>query len=186
MNQTLSFMLACCLTACASNPNNKNNTIVQSGNVDSVTNLFTGDSTVYHHANDTTNADVATYFVVIADTSQDYTVLQKKMFELNKNLSIPIDTMGRYYNKAKNLIVLPKNAEDKIYAGQYVPRRFPSHNFSLEYLNIYQSRAGAKTIALVTGIYEKEKTADSAMTILSKTENKVFKVKSEMYVGCIH
>jgi len=186
MKRNICIFLVCLFTACVSNTNKKNNTVVQSGNIDSTTNLFTGDSTVYHHADDTTNADIATYFVLIADTSQDYTVLQKKMFELNKNLSIPIDTMGRYYNKAKNLIALPKNAEDKIYAGQYVPRRFPSHNLSLEYLNIYQSRAGAKTIALVTGIYEKEKTADSAVALLSKTENKVFKVKSEMYVGCIH
>jgi len=86
--------------------------------------------------------------------------------------------MGRFYNKKKNLIALPDNDEDEIYAGDYFPRRFPSDNLSLEYLNFYQRQAAEKTIALVTGIYETEKSADSALTVLHKPEKKVFKIKS--------
>lgn len=127
-----------------------------------------------------------TYFVIVADTGVDYSILHKKMFELNGTLNIPIDTMGRYFNKTKNLIALPENDEDEIYAGEYYPRRFPSESLSLEYLNFYQKLAGEKTIALVCGIYETEKNADSALTILQKYEQKVFKVKAEIYIGCIH
>ena len=137
-------------------------------------------------AEDTTDYNYATYFVVVADTSHDYSTLHKQMFDLNSKFKIPIDTMGRFYNKTKNLIALPDNYEDGIYAGDYFPRRFPSDNLSLEYLNFYQSRAGEKTIALVTGIYETEKSADSALTVLHRTEIKAFKIKADIYVGCMH
>ena len=137
-------------------------------------------------AEDTTDYNYATYFVVVVDTSHDYSTLHKQMFDLNSKFKIPIDTMGRFYNKTKNLIALPDNYEDGIYAGDYFPRRFPSDNLSLEYLNFYQSRAGEKTIALVTGIYETEKSADSALTVLHRTEIKVFKIKADIYVGCMH
>ena len=94
--------------------------------------------------------------------------------------------MGRFYNKSKNLIALPDNDKDEIYAGDYFPRRFPSDNLSLEYLNFYQRQAGKKTIALVTGIYETEKGADSALAVLHRSEKKVFKIKADIYVGCMH
>lgn len=135
---------------------------------------------------DTSKYDFATYYVIIADTSTNYYILDKEMLALNRKLKIPIDTMGRFYNKKKNLIALPDNDQDEIYAGDYFPRRFPSENLSLEYLAIYQNRAGEQTIALVTGIYESEKKADSALVALRKTEKKIFKIKTEMYVGCLH
>jgi hypothetical protein len=94
--------------------------------------------------------------------------------------------MGRFYNKTKNLIALPDKDEDEIYAGDYFPRRFPSDNLSLEYLNFYQEQSGEKTIALVTGIYETERSADSALTVLRKTADKVFKIKAYIYVGCVY
>lgn len=135
---------------------------------------------------DTTDYDNATYFIIIADTNIDYFTLHKKMFFLNRQLNITIDTMGRFFNKTKNLIALPDNDEDEIYAGYYSPRRFPSNHLSLEYLNFYQNNAPEKTIALVAGIYETEKSADSMLTILQKIEKEAFKVKAEIYVGCIH
>ena len=76
--------------------------------------------------------------------------------------------------------------KDEIYAGYYVPRRFPADNLSLEYLNFYQRDAGKKTIALVAGIYETEKSADSSLAVLHRIEKKVFKIKADIYVGCIH
>lgn len=137
-------------------------------------------------AMDSSNADYATYFVLVADTSLNYSILNQRMFELKRKYHIPIDTMGRYYNTSKNLIALPDNDEDELYAGEYFPRRFPSENLSLEYLHIYQDNAREKTIALITGIYEKETSADSALAFLQKTEKGFFKIKANMYVGCMH
>ena len=186
MTRHIYIILTVILNACGTIPTDKNNEDVQSKKVETRTSLKSHDSLDNNQLEDTTDYNNATYFVVIADTSLDYSILSKKMFDLNRKLNISIDTMGRFYNKTKNLIALPDNDEDEIYAGDYFPRRFPSENLSLEYLDFYQRQAGEKTIALVTGIYETEKNADSALTILQKTEKKVFKIKAEIYVGCMH
>jgi hypothetical protein len=135
---------------------------------------------------DTINYDFATYFIVVADTNLDYSVLYDKMFMISKKLNITIDTMGRSYSEAKNLIALPENDEDDIYAGDYYPRRYPSGFLSLEYLNFYNTKAKEKTIALVSGIYQNEMSADSALAIINKIEKNSFKIKAEVYVGCMH
>ena len=94
--------------------------------------------------------------------------------------------MGRFYNKAKDLIALPDDDEDELYAGDYFPKRFPSETLSLEYLNFYHQNSGVKTIALVTGIFESEKSADSVSLLLKTVENSVFKITAEMDISCMH
>jgi len=186
MKRHIYIILTAFLTACGTTSADKKEAEVNAAKIDTTTSLQTNVATDNNVAENTTDYNNATYFVVVADTSQDYSMLHKKMLYLNNKLKIPIDTMGRFYNKTKNLIALPDNDEDEIYAGDYFPRRFPSDNLSLEYLNFYQRQAGEKTIALVTGIYETEKSADSAMRVLYKTEKKVFKIKADIYVGCMH
>jgi hypothetical protein len=185
MTRHIYIILTVFLTACGTTAD-KNEVEIDSAKIDSSTSLQTNVTADNNVADDTTDYDYATYFIVVADTSTDYYLLHKKMFNLSRHLNIPIDTMGRFYNTIKNLIALPDNDEDEIYAGDYFPRRFPSDNLSLEYLNFYQRQASEKTIALVTGIYETEKSADSALTVLHKTEKKVFKIKADIYVGCMH
>lgn len=130
--------------------------------------------------------NIDTFFVVIADTSLNYFHLQNKMYKLTSKLSIPIDTMGRYYNTEKNLIVLPDDDDDEMYAGAYYPRRFPSEHLSLEYFIVYQNSTSDSTIALLTGIYETELKADSALKVLQSFENNSFKIKAGIYIGCMH
>jgi hypothetical protein len=137
-------------------------------------------------AADTIDYDYATYFLVVADTSKDYFLLRKKMMNIHSKMNWPIDTMGRYFNKKKNEIVLPDDDEDELYAGSYFPRRFPTRDLSLEYLDFYQERAGERTIALVAGIYETEQSADSALTIVRVFDKKAYKLKSEIFIGCMH
>ena len=108
------------------------------------------------------------------------------MLKLSSLMKLEIDTMGRYFNKEKNKISLPDNAEDELYAGDYYPRRMPSESLSLEYLVLYQRKSRENTIALVTGIFDSESRADSALKVVKKYEFKSFKIKSEMYVGCLH
>ena len=129
---------------------------------------------------------MTTYFVVIADTGQEYYTLHQEMTDLNRQLQLPIDTMRRSYDPAKNLIALPEDDEDEMYAGDYFPRRYPSENLSLEYLNVYKDAAGENTIALVTGIYETSKSADSARALLQKTIPGAFVLKADVYIGCMH
>ena len=135
-------------------------------------------------APDTTDYDNATYSVVIIDTGRSYSELRGKMFRISRNANLPIDTMGRYFNKKKDLIALPDNDADEQYAGDFFPRRIPSEFLSLEYLDFYQLHARAKTMALVAGLYESEQRADSALYVLNRLDSKAFKVKAAIFVGC--
>lgn len=129
-------------------------------------------------------SEYATYYVVVADTGEAYNKLRDKMLDLHQSLNAPIDTMGRTYNKAKDLIALPDNDEDEVFAGDYLPRRTPSNSLSLEYLNLYKTGSKEKTIALVTGIFETQASADSALKAVSLAS--AFTVKASIYEGCLH
>ena len=181
MNQIFAILLIIFFIACGPTTADKNK-LESETKIDSLkSNLQT-----YMVKTDSLDENYKTYYVVVADTSQSYWILHKKMFDLHRKLKIPIDTMDRYYNKEKNLIAFSNNEKFyDSYAGEYFPRRFPSVNLSLEYLNFYQNQAGANTIALVIGIYESEKSADSIFNVILKKEVKVFKIKTDMFVGCI-
>jgi hypothetical protein len=126
------------------------------------------------------------FYLVVADTGLNYNVLHQKMVAINKDLKIKIDTLGRFYNRKKNLIQLPDNADDEIYAGDYFLRRGEGESLSLEYLNAYKRSSGEKMIALLSGIYEKKSGADSALSVLRKTSANAFVYKAEIYMGCMH
>lgn len=176
------ILLVFLLFSCNSSNSDKKQNELQP---DTITSALIDDS-LFIEDDSLLNSEMATYYVVIIDTSTEYFQLHEKMFSIHKDLNIPIDTMGRYFNQTKNLIALPDDDEDEIYAGDYFPRRFPSENLSLEYLGLYADQAGEKTMALVSGIYEKEKSADSALRMIKKVEKNTFKLKSEMYIGCLH
>lgn len=135
---------------------------------------------------DFSESDVDTFFVVIVDTGAEYFTLRDKMLEISKKHKLPVDTMGRHFNVTKNLIALPDDDEDEIYAGEYYPRRFPSENLSLEYLSFCSKNAGDKTIAMVSGIYETAPASDSAVKNLRTIGIAAFKIESVIYTGCMH
>jgi len=130
--------------------------------------------------------DYVRLYAIIADTSRDYYLLDKAMYDLSATMHLPIDTMERYYDKIKNKIVLVDTAEDELYRGEYFPRRFPSSDLSLEYYEFYSQDSGGDLIALCAGIYETEKEADSALLLIKQNARKAFKVSSKMYLGCMH
>ena len=133
-----------------------------------------------------TDEQTLPYYVVIADTGISYDLLHQKMVMVNKALNIPIDTLGRYYDRKKDLIVLPDNDPDEIYAGDYFPRRDASESLSLEYLNFYKRSSRKRTIALVAGIFEKKNSADSAFAFIKKYSDKGWVLYTKIYQGCIH
>ena len=130
--------------------------------------------------------ETANFYIVVADTGRSYDMLHEHMLAIHQIDGTKIDAMGRSYDPAKDLIALPEDDEDELYAGDYFPRRFPSKTLSLEYLRLYQRQAGEKTIALVAGIYDKQSSADSAAAAIQQMAPKAFAVKTEMFVGCLH
>ncbi|MDP4131449.1 MAG: hypothetical protein Q8918_14910 [Bacteroidota bacterium] len=134
---------------------------------------------------DPTINEYATCYVVVADTGLDYHGLLHKTWDLHRQLGIPIDSMDRSYDQARDLIVQTDNDEDGV-SDEYSPRRYTSNNLSLEYLRFYQNGAREKTVALVTGIYETKESADSAVAVIKKIEKKAFNIKANLYMGCLH
>ena len=127
-------------------------------------------------------------YIVVSDTSQNYFELRQKMFDLNEKLKTEIDSMGRGFDKKKNLICLPENDEDEIYAGDYFPRRYPSETLSLEYLIYYTNgkKPTEGTIALVTIITDNKEKAEKKLAEVKKYSNRAFIVNSKIYMGCMH
>ena len=184
MNRYVYLLLPFILTACSKKTIHKSQLVLTPNTTEKAS--LVSDTVKKSRVEDTTNYDYATYYVVVADTSLDYHLLLKKMVNLNGQLHIPIDTLGRYYNKTKNRIVLPDDDKDEMYAGEYYPRRDVADYLSLEYMNLYQNKTRENNIALVTGIYELEKKADSVLIILKNIEKKSFKIKANVYEGCLH
>lgn len=143
------------------------------------------DSTVVTNEEDEFN-ETATFYIVVNDTGMDYYQLRKQLFDIHEKNNQEIDTLGRYYNPIKKLIVLPDTDDDEEYRGDYYPRRFPSTSLSLEYLVLYTPNAQENTIALVSGIYENKQQADSALNAFIPYQPKTFVVKANMYTGCLH
>ncbi|QEM12551.1 hypothetical protein [Mucilaginibacter rubeus] len=184
------FLIVCLLTACKAKPSKANRDTSKSKIVKVLPASYKASNKVISTTADTADIDeqrdaYANYYIVVADTGLNYYLLRDKMFELNKSSNIPIDTMDRGYNKAKDLIALSDKDEDEIYAGEYYPRRYPSKTLSLEYLDTYRYNTGPKTIALVAGIYENKNSADSAFQVIDKLKT-AFVFKGRVYVGCMH
>ncbi len=127
-------------------------------------------------------------YIVVSDTSKNYNKLRKKMLKLSEKLNSEIDTMGRGFNRTKNLICLPENDEDDIYAGDYFPRRFPSETLSLEYLIYYinGSKPTEGTIALVAMVTDDKKKAENKLSKVKNYSKGAFIVNTEIYMGCMH
>lgn len=130
--------------------------------------------------------DYADFYISVADTAVNYKSLKNKMIDLQTELNIKIDTMGRGYNAEKDLICLAEDDEDELYAGQYFPRRFPSESLSIEYLNFYTPTTTEKTLALITGIFESKDEAKKHLDKVLPTNNNAYLIKSNIYIGCMH
>ena len=129
------------------------------------------------------NENYMDIYVVVADTSQIYQDLKIKMIDLREKLNVEIDTMGRGYDFKKDLICLPENDEDEIYAGDYFPRRYPSETLSIEYLDYFDRISGKKSIGIIVGMFEEKEKAENS---LKKFRNGAYIIKANIYMGCMH
>lgn len=145
--------------------------------------LVMGDTTQFENA---LEGNYQIYYLVIADTGMRYAPLQASMFQLHTELDMTIDTMERTYYPEKDLIALPEDHEDEIYAGDYFPRRSPGNTLSLEYLSTFSKKSNEKTIALVAGIYDDLQEAEEAAKPIKKLMTNTFILKANVYIGCMH
>lgn len=125
------------------------------------------------------------YFVVIVDTSKNYFNLNAKMMHLAKKCLLSIDSMGRYFD-AKKGIILPADCGDDIYAGQYYPRRFEGSELSIEYYNAYSSITTNVTMAIVAGQYTDIDNANKQLNKVKPFFPNAFIKEALLYNACMH
>lgn len=128
-------------------------------------------------------------YIVVADTSYNYTELNKLMRKISSKFNLKIDTLGRTYDSDKDLICLPEDDEDEIYAGSYFPRRYSSDYLSLEYLDYYKEanmRLEAKTIALVVMISTNKLVSERMLRKIKNYSKNTFIFEGKVDYGCMH
>jgi hypothetical protein len=125
-------------------------------------------------------------YVVVVDTSDNYFNIRNLMFDVSQQLNMEIDTLERSYDVNKDLICLPDDHEDEIYAGDYFPRSYPSDGLSIEYLIIYNNNTSNKTFALISGIFEEESEAKNLLSNLKNIYKKSFLINTDLYIGSMH
>jgi hypothetical protein len=126
------------------------------------------------------------YYLVIADTAQNYNSIRSKVAILSSKYDIEFDSLGRIFDSQIDSIILPRNSEDEMYAGQYVQRRFLSSTSSVEYLSAYQTNSSGNTFALVSGIFGTMQNATDAALIITSDFPKLYILKTRIYTGCMH
>jgi hypothetical protein len=126
---------------------------------------------------------MATYYVLVVDTGSNYYTLRDEMYHLSNEINMLVDTMGRYYDIQKNLIVSDCDAQNIHEFGDYLPRNAPSNFLSLEHFSTYYSYVGKSTMALIGGIYESELSAEVDALKIQHTYPKSYVLKASVYTG---
>jgi hypothetical protein len=175
-------LITACATSCSDTAQHTDGTTT----TDSITPVALPIDTIVTAADTAMDSEHAIYYVTIVDTGSNYYMLDAKMYSISKVSGLTVDTMARYYNKEKNRIVLRDDDEDEMYRGEYFPRRSPETNLSIEYLDFYRHEAGYGTMALIAGMYETRREADSLLQKLKPNAPGAFVMRAQVYVGCMH
>ncbi|RAJ01492.1 hypothetical protein LX64_03707 [Chitinophaga skermanii] len=127
-------------------------------------------------------------FMVVADTSDNYQQLHTGLFSLHKSFQFTIDTMNRYYNEEKKLIILHENDEDQMYAGEPFPRRGYDPSISIEQMNFFEDReiVSPRKMGLVVGIFENKSEALKVVQRIQSTQPHAHVLPVKMFMGCMH
>lgn len=97
-----------------------------------------------------------------------------------------IDMQNKIYDPKKNLICLPENDDDELYAGTYYPRRFSSEYLSIEYIQYYKKERKSDLMGIIFLITEDKNEAKKKVTKIRKNIPSAHIIKANIYVGCMH
>lgn len=176
------------LAACNERPNNDRHAMPVKKKDSLVANRDTGISllSIDNEMNDENIEDfMVDYFVVMADTSSNYFQLRNTMLQLAQQSNLSIDSLGRYYNASKG-IVLPDSSDDELYAGIYYPRRFEGSELSIEYCQLYDGSNNFKTMAIIAGQFTELYSARKQLNKIKKYLPKSHIITAKLYNGCMH
>lgn len=131
-------------------------------------------------------AQTVTSYIIVADTSYNYSDLDKKLVKYSNELNLEIDMQNKVYDSKKKSICLPEDDEDELYAGMYYPRRFSSDYLSIEYIQYYENKRNENLMGIILLITGDKKEALKRLSKLSNNIESAHIIKAEIYVGCMH
>lgn len=144
------------------------------------------------------SSDLELNYIVSVAEGYNYDSLRKIALQTADKLNFKFDTMGRYYNPQKG-IVLPDDDEDEMWAGEYFFRRFGDNLVSIEMSHAYtdtsisknepeleKHREDTRKMFVFAMMYLDKKSADSLANIIKVDypSTKVF--PAQIYMGCMH
>jgi hypothetical protein len=133
-------------------------------------------------------SESATYYLVEVARGRDYDTLKNISTNAASLLGTKFQMLDRIYKSGKGIIV-PEDAEDEVYRGEYFPRRpFEDQNYvSIEMSNGFiDNEADTLEMVTIAGIYSLQTQADSVASLLKDKIPTVKTVKRDMYLGCMH
>jgi hypothetical protein len=137
-------------------------------------------------------------YIVSLKDGYNYDSLRTLAVNVSKEIGFTFDTMGRYYDPKRG-IILPDHTDDEMWAGQYLLRRGGDSAVSVERTSYYLDvkykgddkfiekfdSDTSRMFVFVTMFPEKSDAEKIAKILLKKyPDTKI--VESEIFIGCMH
>lgn len=142
--------------------------------------------------------DLELNYIISVAEGYNYDSLRAIALQTAQKLSFKFDTLGRYYNPQKG-IVLSENDEDEMWAGQYYFRRIGDNLVSVEMSYAYtdtamsvneqeleKHRQDTTRMFVFAMMYPDKKSADSLANIIKADYSSVKVFPAQIYMGCMH
>ncbi|MFT4523083.1 MAG: hypothetical protein ACI8ZN_002035 [Bacteroidia bacterium] len=130
------------------------------------------------------NSDVEWRYLVIGDTSSNYSKIKNKAKMMKKLTGFELLSYDHSYDEKKRKMVL--GPDDEMFPGEYYSRRDDEKKLSIEMMYAYKEKVAEDLMVLVFSI---ENTKKNALTLQKELASKRIEttiLPTEMYMGCLH
>jgi hypothetical protein len=126
-------------------------------------------------------------YIVIAGASDSYAELNDQAQSLAISSGVEYSNGYNEYKSGKGLI-LSADADDEMWAGEYLFRRFGEEHISLEMKHAYfeDMENNAEVMIIVAGIFYNEEEANNYMAEIHDFAPDAYIHTDEVYQGCMH
>lgn len=124
-------------------------------------------------------------WLLILNAEPDFHAAKREAERASHLSGVRFSMDGKVFDKGRGLI-LPDNAEDGVYAGEYVLRRYHlDGHLSIEKSDAYRNLKKGYYIVL-GGIYDSSRDAQNDLRRFQKIAPSAYIARTEIYMGCMH
>jgi hypothetical protein len=138
-------------------------------------------------------------YIVTAGEGYNYDSLKSVAMHISTLLHFKMDSLGRYYNRKKESIVVPEDDADEMYAGVYYLRRTGEDFVSIEMSYAYADtsiihdeikmnalNSDTTKMFVFVNMYTNKASADSLAQIVRRKYSLTKVIPVRVYMGCMH